>query len=157
MEQVTFLYNVTMLEDPSFPNPSNAQQHYPTPSPNSRVSSRRESIASINPIINALPIENKHRTLSIVVKACPVIDGIKLRYIESRRNCMLDISTLLNLKSYNSLNNIGYASGGLGFNSTKNDIDAGNNGILPRGRFPKLQKQTDLDVCGGVAVSFVGE
>src|ERR1044072_5763526 len=94
MEQVTFLYNVTMLEDPSFPNPSNAQQHYPTPSPNSRVSSRRESIASINPILNALPVENKHRPLSVIVSACPVIDGVKSRCVESRWNSILDVPTL---------------------------------------------------------------
>jgi hypothetical protein len=97
MEQMTFLYNVTMLEDPSFPNPSNAQQHYPTPSPNSRVSSRRESIASINPILNALPAENteiSHRPLSVIVSACPVIDGVKSRCVESRWNSVLDVPTL---------------------------------------------------------------
>jgi hypothetical protein len=170
VDQVTLLYNITILEDSSFPRALNTQQHCPTPMPNSEASSRRGSIASINPILNVLPVENKHRTLSLIVKACPIIDGVKSRcYIESRRNCMLDVSTLLsnsttaannlfnlnNMKSYNSLNNI--AGIGLGINTTKNDTDSGNNGILPRGRLPKLQKPIDFDVCDGVTVSFVGE
>src|SRR3954463_11430900 len=93
MDQVTLLYNVTVLEDPSFPfpTPSNMQQSCPTPNPHSRTSSRRESIASINPILNALPVENKHRPLSVIVNACPVIDGVKSRCVESRWNCMLDV------------------------------------------------------------------
>jgi hypothetical protein len=71
VDQVTLLYNITILEDSSFPRALNTQQHCPTPMPNSEASSRRGSIASINP-----PVENKHRTLSIIVKACPIIDGL---------------------------------------------------------------------------------
>lgn len=213
MEQVTFLYNVTVLEDPSFPTPLNTQQFCPTPEPHSRASSRRTSIASINPILNALPVDNKHRPLSVIVSACPIIDGVKSRCVESRWSCMLDVPTLSmdesmpssrlevgnkhapmtcddkfnynkqavhdlfssynEISDYKSLQNIGSGNNlsGVGLEINVNGVDNNkkynsgypdinllgenneNNGILPSGRLPKVQKPA---VCDDVAVSFAG-
>lgn len=57
--------------------------------------------SSINPYLNNNPnssspvTEEKQRHLSITVKGCPIIDGKKNRLIESRWNCMLDLTNLL--------------------------------------------------------------
>ncbi|GBC03444.1 hypothetical protein RclHR1_05120014 [Rhizophagus clarus] len=223
-DQVNFLYNVTILEDSSFPEPSNTQQYYPTPAPHSSVSSRRESIASINSTLNTSSVENKQRTLSVIVSGCPIIDGVKSHCIESKWDCELDISTLFDGDSmassqlremesnkfipmmYNSKFNFGIreeinaidktATIRDSFNSNDvksydtvkcgndssdveleinvngvdiankkqhsgyipetNLINDENNGILPYGRLPKLQKRTNLEsnVSDGVFVNF---
>ncbi|CAB4405001.1 unnamed protein product [Rhizophagus irregularis] len=223
-DQVNFLYNVTILEDSSFPEPLNTQQYYPTPIPNSRVSSRRESVASINSALNTSPVENKHRTLSVIVKGSPIIDGVKSRCIESKWDCELDTSTLFNDDSmassqlretesnkfvpmmYNNKFNFGIGErtntidkattirDSFSSNNVKNydnikcgnnssdveleinvngvnvsnkkhhsgyipetnllNVDDENNGILPYGRLPKLQKQTNSDLNDGVFASF---
>jgi len=91
---VTFLYNITILDDPSFPKL--APTPYPTPNPHSRTHSRRSSVASVYSInsVYAQPSEDRQRHVSIVVRGSPVHDGIKSRSIESRWNCMLDLTNL---------------------------------------------------------------
>jgi len=91
---VTFLYNITILDDPSFPKL--APTFYPTPNPHSRSTSRRSSTASVFSINSsyAPTPEDRQRHVSIVVKGSPVHDGLKSRSIESRWNCMLDLSNL---------------------------------------------------------------
>ncbi|CAB5371375.1 hypothetical protein RhiirA1_448961 [Rhizophagus irregularis] len=94
VDQVTFLYNITILDDPSFPKL--APTYYPTPNPHSRPTSRRSSTASVFSV-NSLytpSSEDRQRHVSIVVKGSPVHDGMKSRSIESRWNCMLDLSNL---------------------------------------------------------------
>ncbi|GBC09604.1 hypothetical protein RclHR1_00090038 [Rhizophagus clarus] len=94
VDQVTFLYNITILDDPSFPKLT--PTFYPTPNPYSRSSSRRSSTASIFSVnsLYSSSTEDRQRHVSIVVKGSPVHDGMKSRSIESRWNCMLDLSNL---------------------------------------------------------------
>ncbi|RIA79575.1 TRAPP trafficking subunit Trs65-domain-containing protein [Glomus cerebriforme] len=94
VDQVTFLYNITILDDPSFPKL--VPTFYPTPNPHSRSTSRRSSIASIFSVSSSYvpPSEDRQRHVSIVVRGSPVHDGMKSRSIESRWNCMLDLSNL---------------------------------------------------------------
>lgn len=91
---MTFLYNITILDDPSFPKL--APTYYPTPNPHSRPTSRRSSTASVFSVnsLYAPSSEDRQRHVSIVVKGSPVHDGMKSRSIESRWNCMLDLSNL---------------------------------------------------------------
>ncbi|CAI2179080.1 6958_t:CDS:2 [Funneliformis geosporum] len=94
VDQVTFLYNITILDDPSFPKL--VPTPYPTPNPHSRNQSRRSSVASVYSVNSsyAPPSEDRQRHVSIVVKGSPVHDDVKSRSIESRWNCMLDLSNL---------------------------------------------------------------
>jgi hypothetical protein len=93
---VTFLYNITILDDPSFPKLT--PTYYPAPNPQ-RSMSRRSSTASVASVfsVNSLyapASEDRQRHVSIVVKGSPVHDDVKSRSIESRWNCMLDLSNL---------------------------------------------------------------
>ena len=58
---MTFLYNITILDDPSFPKL--APTPYPTPNPHSRTHSRRSSVASVYSInsVYAQPSEDRQR------------------------------------------------------------------------------------------------
>lgn len=91
---MTFLYNITILDDPSLPKL--APTYYPTPNPYSRSTSRRSSIASVYSVdsLHTPPSEDRQRHVSIVVRGSPVHDGVKSRSIESRWNCMLDLTNL---------------------------------------------------------------
>ncbi|PKK65795.1 hypothetical protein RhiirC2_785652 [Rhizophagus irregularis] len=76
VDQVTFLYNITILDDPSFPKL--APTYYPTPNPHSRPTSRRSSTASVFSV-NSLytpSSEDRQRHVSIVVKGSPVHDDL---------------------------------------------------------------------------------
>ncbi|CAI2169047.1 12043_t:CDS:2 [Funneliformis geosporum] len=174
IDQATFLYSITILEDPSFPKPTNATQLCPTPS--HLKSSKSDSIASIHSL-NASPVENKQRSLSITIKGCPMIDGVKSPFIESKWNCTLDLPTLLKSDDLTASSYLG----GMKTPSTLStrsslylpktphsimndspilkhksfDVD-GINGILSNGRLPILQKQSNnANVCDDVVVSFV--
>ncbi|CAG8631345.1 8094_t:CDS:2, partial [Funneliformis caledonium] len=94
VDQVTFLYNITILDDPSFPKL--VPTPYPTPNPHSRTHSRRSSVASVFSVNSsyAPASEDRQRHVSIVVKGSPVHNDVKSRSIESRWNCMLDLSNL---------------------------------------------------------------
>ncbi|CAG8478042.1 8376_t:CDS:2 [Cetraspora pellucida] len=99
VDQATFLYYVTILEKPPLPKPD-PPQRCPTPSPNSCVSSRRNSVASIfsNTSFEPPPPsdEDQQRPLSVIIKGSPIFEGEKLPCIESEWNCLLDLSSLLN-------------------------------------------------------------
>ncbi|CAG8511299.1 16091_t:CDS:2 [Cetraspora pellucida] len=99
VDQATFLYYVTILEKPPLPKPD-PPQHCPTPSPNSCVSSRRNSVASIFSNTSFEPPlpsdEDQQRPLSVIIKGSPIFEGEKLPCIESEWNCLLDLSSLLN-------------------------------------------------------------
>ncbi|CAG8500122.1 4672_t:CDS:2 [Funneliformis caledonium] len=149
VDQVTFLYSITILDDPPAPIHS----------------------------LNASQIENRPRSLSITIKGCPMIDGVKSKCIESKWNCTLDLpirddlmalsyfggmkspSTLCTRSSINLPNTphsfhriIDDSSISKNFSS---DVD-GINGILSNGRLPILQKRSkNMDVCDDVVVSFV--
>ncbi|CAG8620646.1 15022_t:CDS:2, partial [Dentiscutata heterogama] len=93
VDQVTFLYSITILEDLSLPKLSS--QFCPTPQPHSRPTSRRTSVSSVFSITSGSPItEERQRHVSIIAKGSPILDGIKCRSIESRWNCMLDLTNL---------------------------------------------------------------
>ncbi|CAG8622362.1 2883_t:CDS:2, partial [Racocetra fulgida] len=95
VDQATFLYYVTILEKPPLPK-ADPPQHCPTPSPNSCVSSRRNSVASIfsNTSFEPPPSseEDQQRPLSVIIKGSPIFEGEKLPCIESEWNCLLDLS-----------------------------------------------------------------
>ncbi|CAH1765076.1 7283_t:CDS:10 [Entrophospora sp. SA101] len=113
VDQTTFLYSITILENPIFPkfNP----QYFPSPQPNSNNQLvRKFSITPpTNPYLNNNPnssypvTEEKQRHLSITVKGCPIIDGKKNR--SSRSNTIFlptGVSTPTASKSsYNITNN----------------------------------------------------
>ncbi|CAG8514819.1 10100_t:CDS:2 [Acaulospora colombiana] len=65
IDQVTFLYHITILEKPPLPKPS-PPQYYPTPLPNSCASSRQGT---------------------------PILMGEKIGNVESKWNCMLDLAS----------------------------------------------------------------
>ncbi|CAG8504112.1 13440_t:CDS:2 [Ambispora leptoticha] len=94
VDQVTFLYSITILEETVVPK--NSPQFFPPPNPYaSRASSRRSSIASVfSSSSTVAPTEDRQRHVSIVVRGSPALDGIRSRSIESRWNCMLDLSNL---------------------------------------------------------------
>ncbi|RHZ87108.1 hypothetical protein Glove_40g23 [Diversispora epigaea] len=107
IDQVSFLYNVSILETPSLPKPS-PPQHHRTPS-NSESSSRRNSVASIFSNHEQLTKDKddeedddgdynntqRQRPFLIFVKGSPIIDQKKVKSIESKWNCTLDLSSLL--------------------------------------------------------------
>ncbi|RHZ59337.1 hypothetical protein Glove_364g31 [Diversispora epigaea] len=95
VDQATFLYSITILDDPTFPKVVPQFSHN-THSSNSRPSSRRTSVSSIFSITsyNTPFTEERQRHVSIVAKGSPIINGVKNRSIESRWNCMLDLSNL---------------------------------------------------------------
>lgn len=99
VDQATFLYNVTILEKPPLPK-TDPPQHCPTPSPNSCVSSRRNSVASIFSNTSfeppPPPEEDQLRSLSVIIKGSPIFEGEKISCIESEWNCTLDLTSLLN-------------------------------------------------------------
>ncbi|KAF0403452.1 TRAPP trafficking subunit Trs65-domain-containing protein [Gigaspora margarita] len=93
VDQVTFLYSITILEDLSLPKLSS--QFCPTPQPHSRPTSRRTSVSSVFSLTSGSPIaEERQRHVSIIAKGSPILDGTKCRSIESRWNCMLDLTNL---------------------------------------------------------------
>ncbi|CAG8600968.1 34654_t:CDS:2, partial [Racocetra persica] len=93
VDQVTFLYSITILDDLSLPKLSS--QFCPTPQPHSRPTSRRTSVSSVFSITSGSPItEERQRHVSIVARGSPILDGTKCRSIESRWNCMLDLTNL---------------------------------------------------------------
>ncbi|CAG8744360.1 18209_t:CDS:2, partial [Acaulospora morrowiae] len=94
VDQVTFLYSITILDDPSFPKLS--PQHFPAPPPNSRPSSRRTSVSSVfsSNSFGVAPTEERQRHVSIVARGSPILNGVKSRSIESRWNCVLDLTNL---------------------------------------------------------------
>ncbi|CAG8575587.1 22313_t:CDS:2 [Dentiscutata erythropus] len=99
VDQATFLYNVTVLEKPPLPK-TDPPQHCPTPSPNSCVSSRRNSVASIFSNTSfeppPPPEEDQQRSLSVIIKGSPIFEGEKISCIESEWSCTLDLNSLLN-------------------------------------------------------------
>ncbi|CAG8571871.1 25017_t:CDS:2 [Cetraspora pellucida] len=93
VDQVTFLYSITILDDLSLPKLSS--QFCPTPQPHSRPTSRRTSVSSVFSITSGSPItEERQRHVSIVARGSPILNGTKCRSIESRWNCMLDLTNL---------------------------------------------------------------
>ncbi|KAG9302788.1 hypothetical protein G9A89_009565 [Geosiphon pyriformis] len=94
VDQVTFLYSITILEETVVPK--SPPQVFPPPKPYaSRTSSRRSSIASVvssNTAVTAS--DDRQRHVSIVVRGSPALDGVRSRSVESRWNCMLDLSNL---------------------------------------------------------------
>ncbi|CAG8448199.1 2141_t:CDS:2 [Ambispora gerdemannii] len=94
VDQVTFLYSITILEEAVAPK--NSPQSFPPPNPYaSRASSRRSSIASVfSSSSTVAPTEDRQRHVSIVVRGSPALDGVRSRSVESRWNCMLDLSNL---------------------------------------------------------------
>ncbi|RIB08733.1 TRAPP trafficking subunit Trs65-domain-containing protein [Gigaspora rosea] len=96
-DQVSFLYNIVILEKPSLPTPPTQQYYLPSSSMSSRGSSRRSSVSSIfsNRIPTSSPAEDRQRSLSIRIRGSPILKNEKIHSIESKWNCMLDLSSLL--------------------------------------------------------------
>ncbi|CAG8533524.1 9987_t:CDS:2 [Acaulospora morrowiae] len=94
IDQATFLYNVTILEKPALPKPS-PPQHCPTPLPNSSTRSHRDSVASVFSNTSFTPQnDNQRRPLTITIKGTPILVGEKTGNIESKWNCILDLTSL---------------------------------------------------------------
>ncbi|CAG8510321.1 4329_t:CDS:2 [Paraglomus brasilianum] len=87
VDQVTFLYSIAILEESAKTYP----QYYPISSLN-HPSSRRSSVTSTPP--PAPNAEDKQRHVSIIVRGSPIVDGQSIKNVESRWNCMLDLSNL---------------------------------------------------------------
>ncbi|CAG8435849.1 6882_t:CDS:10 [Diversispora eburnea] len=152
VDQVTFLYSITILDDPTFPKV--VPQFSPnTRHQNSRPSSRRTSVSSVFSITsyNTPITEERQRHVSIVAKGSPIINGVKNRSIESRWNCMLDLSNLrrredsfpLPIPNHNNTNRNFYPAADVNprFGGNKRpsilDHDSMGNGILSGGRAPR--------------------
>ncbi|KAF0473749.1 TRAPP trafficking subunit Trs65-domain-containing protein [Gigaspora margarita] len=96
-DQISFLYNIVILEKPSLPTPPTQQYFLPSSSTSSCGSSRRSSVSSIfsNRIPASSPAEDRQRSLSIRIRGSPILKNEKIHSIESKWNCMLDLSNLL--------------------------------------------------------------
>ncbi|CAG8618887.1 17611_t:CDS:10, partial [Racocetra persica] len=162
VDQATFLYYVTILEKPPLPK-TDPPQHCPTPSPNSCVSSRRNSVASIfsNTSFDPPPSpeEDQQRPLSVIIKGSPIFEGEKLPCIESEWNCLLDLSSLLNhddSMSPNKLNRSNQRTLSLTSKFRNNDSLYSINGILSGGRTPMILNPTGSNIENSVVMSFFG-
>ncbi|CAG8565749.1 16585_t:CDS:2, partial [Dentiscutata heterogama] len=107
-DQVSFLYNIVILEKPSLPTLPTQQYFLPSSSMSSRGSSRRSSVSSIfsNKIPASSPAEDRQRPLSIRIRGSPILKNEKIHVIESKWNCKLDLSSLLKRDNSIPLNKI---------------------------------------------------
>ncbi|CAG8563913.1 3235_t:CDS:2, partial [Cetraspora pellucida] len=97
LDQVSFLYNIVILEKPSLPNSSTQQHFSPSSLMSSRGSSRRSSVSSIfsTKLPSPSPADDRQRPLSIRIKGSPILETKKIHAVESKWNCMLDLASLL--------------------------------------------------------------
>ncbi|CAG8532900.1 5196_t:CDS:2, partial [Racocetra fulgida] len=154
VDQVTFLYSITILDDLSLPKLSS--QFCPTPQPHSRPTSRRTSVSSVFSITSGSPITEEHLTnlrrredsLPLPMpNPKPLSQNAKAG--QSRGNSLFSptgSSTPTNFKGFHSASDSNGKVKKPANLPTIPDNNAIGNGILTGGRTPMTSRPMEMEV-----------